>query len=277
MSTQIAQPAAQNQPTEPQATVLNIAAYKFVSLQGLPEWREQLRALAAQNGLKGTILLALEGINMFMAGGHAEIAAFLHAVRSHAQFADLEVKESLSATQPFNRLLVKIKKEIISMGRPDVDPALAPAPRLSAQTLKSWLDAGKPVLMLDTRNTYEVAAGTFHGALNLELDNFRSFATQQDAVSTKVKAQFAAQNLPANTPIVSFCTGGIRCEKAAPLMLKNGFEQVYQLDGGILKYFEECGHAHYDGDCYVFDQRRAVDAALAPTKLTDFLPGPTPT
>jgi UPF0176 protein len=261
-------------PNEPQ--VLNIAAYKFITLNDLPVWREQLRALAAQNALKGTILLALEGINMFMAGSHTQIAAFLSALRGHTEFANLEVKESLSATQPFNRLLVKIKKEIISLGRPDVDPALQPAPRLSAQKLKTWLDAGQPVLLLDTRNTYEVAAGTFHGALNLGLDNFRSFASRETEISARVHAELAAQNLPADTPIVSFCTGGIRCEKAAPLMQKNGFQNVYQLDGGILKYFEECGHAHYDGDCYVFDQRRAVDAALAPTELTDFLPGPIP-
>ncbi len=261
-------------PTQTPTQVLNIAAYKFITLNDLPTWRENLRALAAQNALKGTILLAHEGINMFMAGSAAQIAAFLIEVRGHAEFANLAVKESLSATQPFNRLLVKIKKEIISLGRPDVDPALQPAPRLTAPELKAWLDAGRPVLMLDTRNTYEVAAGTFRGALNLGLDNFRSFASRETEISARVHAEFAAQQLPADTPIVSFCTGGIRCEKAAPLMLKNGFDHVYQLDGGILKYFEECGHAHYDGDCYVFDQRRAVDAALAPTALTDFLPGP---
>ncbi len=259
-----------------EATILNIAAYKFITLTDINDLRAQLRNLAAQNALKGTILLAPEGINMFMAGSQIQIATFLSALRKYAEFTDLVVKESLSPTQPFNRLLVKIKKEIISLGRPDVDPALQPAPRLTAQELKAWLDAGHRVLMLDTRNTYEVAAGTFHGALNLGLDNFRSFASRESEISAQIKAEMQAQHLPPETPIVSFCTGGIRCEKAAPLLQKNGFQHVYQLDGGILKYFEECGHAHYDGDCYVFDQRRAVDAKLAPTVLTDFLPGPIP-
>ncbi len=232
--------------------IVNIAAYQFVALGELAELRGQLRQEAAAQALKGTILLAPEGINLFLAGTRAGIETFLAGLRARPPFAALETKESLSATQPFGKLLVKLKKEIIPLNRPDIDPARNPAPRLAAQELKRWLDEGRDLILLDTRNQFEIEHGTFTGAVGLGLDNFRNFATRIDAVDPAWK----------DKTIVTFCTGGIRCEKAAPLMIANGFAKVYQLDGGILKYFEEAGSSHFEGNCYVFDERIALNSAL---------------
>ncbi|MEP6937876.1 MAG: rhodanese-like domain-containing protein [Chthoniobacterales bacterium] len=152
-------------------------------------------------------------------------------------------------------MLVKIKKEIIAFGVSGIDPARRPAPRLPPRQLKQWLDEGRSVTLLDTRNTYEVKLGTFRGARTLHLDHFRDFPDAATALPGNLKHE----------PVVTFCTGGIRCEKAAPLLEMAGFTKVFQLDGGILHYFEECGGEHYEGDCFVFDKRVAVDASLRET------------
>jgi RluA family pseudouridine synthase len=155
-------------------------------------------------------------------------------------------------------MLVRIKREIIAFGVPGLDPARAPAPKIDPSTLRRWLDEGRPVTLLDTRNDYEVKLGTFQNALPIGIHRFREFPE-------------AVQKLPAalkETPVVMFCTGGIRCEKAGPYMVGQGFKNVFQLDGGILKYFEECGGAHYNGECFVFDQRVGLDPALRETGST---------
>ncbi len=237
--------------------IVNIAAYLFVALDEPAELREPLREEAAALNLKGTILLAHEGINLFLAGSREAIDTFLAKLRARPPFARLETKESFSATQPFRKLLVKLKKEIIPLGRPDVDPARHPAPRVSAQELRRWLDEGRELVLLDTRNQFEVDHGTFRGALDMHLKEFRSFPEVAEKLDPALK----------DKTIVTFCTGGIRCEKAAPLMIQNGFAKVYQLDGGILKYFEEVGSSHFDGNCYVFDERRALDSDLQSANL----------
>ena len=235
--------------------MLNIAAYKFVALDGLPELRIALLDSALALGLRGSILLAPEGINLFLAGEPAHVEAFLSRLTADPRFADLHCKRSWSKEQPFNRMLVKIKKEIIAFGRPDIDPASAPAPRISPQQLKDWLDSGRKVTLLDTRNDYEVKLGTFAGARDLGLKHFRDFP---QAVASNAECL-------GDETIVTFCTGGIRCEKAAPFLIKNGFRDVYQLDGGILAYFEQCGGAHFEGECFVFDRRVGLDANLEET------------
>lgn len=242
-------------------SVVNLSAYKFTPLDALPERRNQLRGLCMAAELKGTILLAPEGINLFVAGSRLATDTLLVTLRTIPGLADLTPKESISATQPFGRMLVKIKKEIIAFGLPEIDPARRPAPRLSPRTLKQWLDEGRPVTLLDTRNRYEVRAGTFRGALDPAIDRFRDFPHAASALPSSLKHQ----------PVVTFCTGGIRCEKAAPYLQHAGFTDVYQLDGGILKYFEECGNAHFDGTCFVFDERVALDGQLQPAA-----PSPTP-
>ncbi len=226
--------------------VCNAAAYRFLPLDNLKELREELKELCRRLELKGTILLAPEGLNLFVAGTEAAVQELL----THLPLDPSQVKFSTSQTQPHTRMLVRLKKEIIAFGR----PLTHTAPRLSPQELKQWLDEGRPVTLLDTRNDYEVRMGTFRNAVDLKLSHFRDFPE-------------AAQSLEhlKETPIVSFCTGGIRCEKAAPWLEDQGFNQVWQLDGGILRYFEEVGGAHYDGECFVFDRRVGVDPALEET------------
>ena len=237
--------------------VVNIAAYKFVDLHDLPPLRRHLQELCFQSQLRGTILLSPEGINLFVAGFRHGIDTLLADLRSRKEFADLPVKESLSDEQPFNRMLVKIKREIIAFGVEGVDPRKYTSKRIVPAELKRWLDEGKSVTLLDTRNDFEVDAGTFENAIPVGVDSFRDFPRAIGQLPDEMKQQ----------PVVTFCTGGIRCEKAAPLLEQQGFSDVYQLDGGILKYFEECGGEHYQGDCFVFDKRVAVDASLKPSQL----------
>lgn len=239
-------------------TVHNIAAYKFAQLSGLKELRVNLLALTKRLGLKGTILLSGEGINLFVAGGPDEIGALLERLRKIPGLESFDVKISETTHQPFNRMLVRIKKEIIAFGVPGINPALRTSPRLQAKQLKQWLDEGRPVTLLDTRNDYEVKLGTFEKALPIGIDHFRDFPAAVAKLPPQLKDQ----------PIVMFCTGGIRCEKAGPYMEGQGFKNIFQLEGGILKYFEECGGAHYNGECFVFDQRVGVDPDLHETEST---------
>ncbi len=234
----------------------NIAAYKFAPLTGLPELRTRLQSLCARCELKGTILLSPEGINLFVAGTPANVGVLLEDLRTVDGLQDLTPKESLSDSQPFRRMLVRLKKEIIAFGVESVDPASKTSARVSAKTLKQWIDEGKRLTLLDTRNNYEVRMGTFEGALVVDIEHFRDFPKAVEGLPASLKEE----------TIVMFCTGGVRCEKAGPFMENAGFRHVYQLDGGILKYFEECGGAHYRGDCFVFDRRVCVDPLLQETQ-----------
>lgn len=251
-------PAGSQLTSEPAGSsnaVLNIASYRFVYLDNLEQRRVDLKQLCTAHGLLGTILLSPEGINMFLAGETESVRGFLKQLQQDPAFANLDVKESFSDRKPFRRMLVRLKNEIISFGVPSVRPVERTSPKLPARELKQWLDEGRPVRLLDTRNDYEVDLGTFTGAEHFSIGHFREFPKAIEQLPEEAKKQ----------PLVMFCTGGIRCEKAGPLMEQAGFEQVYQLDGGILKYFEECGGAHYDGACFVFDGRVALDPQLQPT------------
>jgi RluA family pseudouridine synthase len=235
--------------------VVNIAAYKFVPLDDLKELRRRLRKRCVRWGLMGTILISTEGINLFVAGSRKAIDKLLGELRAIPGLEDLPVKESFSDHQPFNRMLVRIKQEIIAFGIEGIEPGQRTSPKLAARELKQWLDEGRPVTLLDTRNDYEVKLGTFRGALPIGVDHFREFPEAVERLPAEIKEQ----------PVVMFCTGGIRCEKAGPFMEREGFKQIFQLEGGILKYFEECGGEHYEGDCFVFDQRVALDPQLRET------------
>ncbi len=239
-------------------TFTNIAAYKFAPLTDLKSLRDQLTLQCKTWGLKGTILISPEGVNLFAAGEHDQVYRLQEALQAIPGLQTLQGKFSESDYQPFHRMLVKIKKEIIAFGVEGIDPAQRTAPKLAAKELKQWLDEGRPITLLDTRNDYEVKLGTFQNALPIGVHQFREFPDAVDKLPDELKKQ----------PIVMFCTGGIRCEKAGPYMQMAGFEQVYQLDGGILKYFEECGNAHYDGECFVFDHRVGVDPTLRETDAT---------
>lgn len=235
--------------------MLNIAAYKFLPLSDLRTLRGRLLTLCKTADLKGTILLSPEGVNLFVAGVAQGIELLLSELRSWPGLEDLQPKVSETQEQPFRRMLVRLKKEIIAFGVPGIDPARRTAPKLSPRELKRWLDEGRPVTLLDTRNDYEVKLGTFRNALPIGIDHFREFPEAVAKLPPALKEQ----------PIVMFCTGGIRCEKAGPYMEREGFKSVLQLEGGILKYFEECGGEHYDGECFVFDQRVGVDPGLQET------------
>ena len=239
--------------------VLNVSAYKFVSLPDAAALREPLLQQARGLELKGTILLAEEGINLFLAGSEGSVRALLAELRADPRLADLQAKESWSDDVPFGRMLVKHKREIIRMDHPAVRPAAGRAPALEARTLARWLDqghddAGRPLVLLDTRNAFEVDYGTFEGAVDWRLAKFSEFpqALQAHAPELQGKA------------VVSFCTGGIRCEKAAIVMQEAGLDHVWQLEGGILKYFEETGGTHFRGGCFVFDEREALEPSLEP-------------
>ncbi len=234
---------------------LNIAAYHFAHLKDLQPKKAELLELARRNDLKGTILLTPEGINAFIAGTEAGVRELLEKIRTYEGLETLETKDSWSDEQPFNRMLVKIKKETIAFGVNKANPLETHAERIAPKELKAWYDEGKDFIMLDTRNDFEIEVGAFKNAVNLNLHTFKDFI---DAVQAKLPEW-------QNKTIVSVCTGGIRCEKAAPFMNMVGFKNVYQLDGGILKYFEECGGEHYDGDCFVFDKRVALTPELKPS------------
>lgn len=238
--------------------ISNIAAYKFVELPDLRSLRARLLALCRSWELKGTILLSLEGINLFVAGEPEKIDLLLAELLGLPGLEDLQPKFSETDHQPFRRMLVRLKKEIIAFGVEGINPAQRTSPKLTAKELKQWLDEGRPVTLLDTRNDYEVKLGTFKNALPIGVDHFRDFPAAVAKLPPAMKEQ----------PIVMFCTGGIRCEKAGPFMEREGFKNIFQLDGGILKYFEECGGAHYDGECFVFDQRVGLDPSLQETEST---------
>jgi UPF0176 protein len=238
--------------------IVNIAAYKFVSLPDLHTLRTRLLPLCRSWELKGTILLSAEGINLFVAGAKEKIDLLLAELHSQPGLEDLQLKVSETEHQPFTRMLVRVKKEIIAFGVEGINAAQKTSPKLAAKELKQWLDEGRPVTLLDTRNDYEVKLGTFKNARAIGIDHFREFPDAVRKLPTELKEQ----------PIVIFCTGGIRCEKAGPFMEREGFKNIFQLDGGILKYFEQCGGAHYDGECFVFDQRVGLDPSLQETEST---------
>ena len=244
----------------PVNTVLNISAYKFDPLPDAPALRPLLLERAQALGLKGTILLAEEGINLFLAGPADAVRSFVAQLRQDARFADIAPKESWSATQPFRKMLVKVKGEIIRMNHPAIRPARGRAPAVAPATVRRWLaqgvdDDGRPVVTLDTRNAFEVDHGTFEGAIDWRITRFTEFPAALHAHKAELQ----------DKTVVSFCTGGIRCEKAAILMQEVGLTHVYQLEGGILKYFEETDGAHYQGNCFVFDEREALAHDLSAT------------
>ena len=242
-------------------SILNISAYKFVPLPDAETLRALLLERAQTLALKRTILLAEEGINLFLAGPADAVRGFVAQLHQDARFADIAPKESWSASQPFRKMLVKVKGEIIRMNHPTIRPANGRAPAVAPATVRRWLeqgvdDNGRPVVTLDTRNDFEVDHGTFEGAIDWRITKFTEFPAALQAHKAELQ----------DKTVVSFCTGGIRCEKAAILMQEVGLEHVYQLEGGILKYFEETDGAHYQGNCFVFDEREALAHDLSATQ-----------
>ena len=231
-------------------SILNVSAYHFVKLYNTVCLKDDFYPLCRKLKLTGTIVLAFEGINLMLAGEKANIQRFCAELKKDPRFSSMRFKASTSDKQPFKRLKIKLKAKIVP-GLPDFNPVDTPAPYLSAKELKQWLDEGRDFILLDTRNAYEIKHGSFKSAQHLNSRTFNQFLADMEKMDADAKSK----------PIVTFCTGGIRCEKAAPMALMAGFNTVYQLEGGILSYFEQCGMTHFAGTCFVFDERRAIDAS----------------
>jgi UPF0176 protein len=241
------------------SVTLNIASYRFVAIAEPGQVVERIRGLCEALALKGTVLVAPEGLNLFLAGEPAAIHGFLAQLAEDPRFADLSVKFSDSEAVPFRRLRVRLKRELISFRQGGIAPAAGRAQTLPPERLRDWLrqgrdDHGRELVLLDTRNREEVVHGSFAGALSLPIDRFTelpaALESERDALRGKT--------------VVSFCTGGIRCEKAALWMAQSGYDNVWQLEGGILGYFEQVGGEAYSGACYVYYERVTLDAQLRP-------------
>ena len=235
--------------------ITNIAGYRFVNLDDRDDLRQPFRDITSKLGLKGTILLSRNGINFFLAGTQKSIDDYISYLNNDVRFRDIPLHLTYTDYQPFRRMLVRLKKEIISLGMDEIKPVEHTGQYIEPIRFKEWLDEGKEVLVLDTRNDYELRLGTFENAIDLNIKSFRQFPE-------------AIKNLEQDksTPLVMFCTGGIRCEKASVVMENQGWENVYQIKGGILGYFKETEGEHWNGDCFVFDQRVSVDKNLNETE-----------
>lgn len=236
---------------------LTAALYKFVELPDHAALREPLQRLCEGQGVKGTLLLAPEGINGTIAGPPAGVEAVLDWLRDDPRLADLTPKTAWADQPPFHRMKVRVKKEIVTLRVPGLNPGRTVGRYVKPQDWNALIDQ-PDVLLIDTRNDYEVAIGTFEGAVNPGIRTF-----------TELPAWLAAQPAlqgPTKPRVAMFCTGGIRCEKSTALLKMQGFEEVYHLEGGILKYLEEvpAAQSRWQGECFVFDERVSVGHGLQP-------------
>ena len=231
------------------------AFYKFVTLNDYQDRRQPLLNLCRQHQIKGSILLAAEGINGTIAGTRSSIDTILSYLTADPYFADLKHKESIATKPPFDRLKVRLKREIVTFGIPTIDPTNLVGTYVKPQDWNELI-TNPDVVVIDTRNQYEVEIGTFAGAIDPHTDSFTEFPAY---VATHLDPQ-------QHKHIAMFCTGGIRCEKATSYLLSQGFENVYHLQGGILKYLEEipAAESQWEGECFVFDDRVAITHGLAP-------------
>ena len=231
------------------------AFYKFVAIDDCLRLRTELRNLLEANTIMGTLLIAPEGINATISGESERIAAVLNFLRSQPRFHDLVSKEAAAPAHPFQRLKVKIKREIVTLARPEADPTRQLGIYVAPDQWNALID-DPGVVVIDTRNIYEVKTGTFEGAIDPGTQSFRQFP------------DFVAANLDPlkHRRIAMFCTGGIRCEKASSYLLARGFNEVYHLEGGILKYLETIppGESRWRGECFVFDERVALEHGVRP-------------
>ncbi len=237
------------------ARILVAALYKFAALPDHAALRAPLLAVCKDNDVKGTLLLADEGINGTIAGPEPGLRTVLAHLREDWRFADLEHKESWAQANPFKRMKVRLKQEIVTLGAPEADPTRQVGDYVEAEDWNALI-ADPDVLVIDTRNDYEVAIGTFEAAVDPKIGSFREFPDW-----------FAGQaDLSGKSKIAMFCTGGIRCEKSTALLKARGFDEVYHLRGGILKYLETVPQAEslWRGQCFVFDERVSVGHGLEP-------------
>ena len=235
---------------------LNVAGYKFEPLENLDSLIPEFQNKCDQLGLKGSVYLSPNGINFSIAGTEENIDTYIQFMEEDSRFRDIPLKKTFSETQPFRRMKVRLKKEIISLGRDDINPRELTGEYISPRELFEMYETKEDIIVLDTRNEYETRVGLFENALDLHLDTFRDFPSAIETLPEEYK----------DKQIVMYCTGGIRCEKASAVMMKAGFSNVKQLEGGVLDYFKETGGAYWNGDCFVFDERVALDKELKETE-----------
>ena len=235
---------------------LNVAGYKFEPLENLDSLIPEFQNKCDELGLKGSVYLSPNGINFSIAGTEKNIDTYIEFMEEDSRFRDIPLKKTFSETQPFRRMKVRLKKEIISLGRDDINPRELTGDYISPRELFEMYETKEDVIVLDTRNEYETRVGLFENAVDLQLDTFRDFPSAIETLPEEYK----------DKQIVMYCTGGIRCEKASAVMMKAGFSDVKQLEGGVLDYFKETGGAYWNGDCFVFDERVALDKELKETE-----------
>ena len=235
--------------------IANITGYKFTPIDDELLLRETILKYSTDLNLKGTVLISSKGLNFSVSGTKKNIDNFIVFIHSDKRFSDVDIKITYNKYQPFRKMLVRIKKEIISMGVEEINPFQFTGQKISPKELNSKLDNNEEIVLLDTRNEYEVRLGTFKNALDLDLDSFRDFPEAIEKLREELNGK----------EVVMFCTGGIRCEKASALMLENGFENIKQIEGGVINYFKETGGKHWNGDCFVFDDRVALNKNLVET------------
>lgn len=234
-------------------TFTHLTAYRFIelTLSQLKTMQLTIQRVMENHQLKGTVLLGGEGINLSIAGQEPGVMAFQSLLAQDFPFLGLAYQKTSSEIQPFDKIIVRIKEEIVTFRCPEVDPTKETAPYLEPSELQAWYDQGRRMTLLDTRNHYEVMMGTFMGALDCNIDSFSDFPKALSQLPRHLQDE----------PVVTFCTGGIRCEKASGLMQQRGFKQVYQLKGGIIHYLNSMRtstSSYFQGQCFVFDHRIAL-------------------
>ena len=232
--------------------IANITGYKFTPIDDEILLRETILKISTDLNLKGTVLISSKGLNFSVSGTKKNIDNFIIFIHSDKRFSDIDIKITYNKYQPFRKMLVRIKKEIISMGVEEINPHQFTGQKISPKELNNKLDKNEEIVLLDTRNEYEVRLGTFKNAIDLDLDSFRDFPEEIEKLREELNGK----------EIVMFCTGGIRCEKASALMLENGFENIKKIEGVVINYFKETGGKHWNGDCFVFDDRVALNKNL---------------
>ena len=245
--------------------ITNIAGYKFTPIHDTTKVFDNVHSSCGQTHIKGNIFISTEGINLGIASTQSDIEYFLTELARLCGIKDLFLNTTYSENTPFKRLLIKVRKELVPTKpigcdeTPNIDNksnnTITKAQHLPVDELKDWLDQGKDITLLDMRNTFEIDLGSFDHSTHLEMRNFRDIIGLEDKIN----------KLPKDKPIVTFCTGGIRCEKGAPILAEYGFKEVYQLKGGIIKYLEKYQNQHWHGECFVFDDRVCLDENLQAT------------
>lgn len=250
------------------ASIINLSGYRFVFLADPEAIQSALKVALNEIGVKGAVLLAREGVNVTLAGTREQTNAAVGCLDSFPELNGLWLKESRSDFVPHKRLRVRVRTEIIAFdgeASDELQRQRPAAPSISPEKLDEWLADQRDFTLLDTRNDYEIVSGTFEQATHLDIKHFKHF-------KEAVNAALELGTLDKHKPMVTFCTGGIRCEKAAPWLLSEGFEEVYQIEGGVINYLQKTDESHWQGDCFVFDNRVELSTALEPTGagLCDF-------